>query len=74
MIMLPGKPPYSQQGGEDPISNIINMDFSYPFGDNSNKKTPHGPWRFIWSHLTYNLKGKLLYIIRHIVRRLICMN
>lgn len=56
MIMLPGKPPYSQQGGEDPISNIIKMDFSYPFGDNSNKKTPDGPWRYIWSHLTYDLK------------------
>lgn len=56
MIMLPGKPPYSQQGGEDPISNIIKMDFSYPFGDNSNKKTSDGPWRYIWSHLTYELK------------------
>lgn len=56
MIMLPGKPPYSQQGGEDPINNIINMDFSYPFGDSSNKKTPDGPWRYIWSHLTYDLK------------------
>ena len=56
MIMLPGKPPYSQQGGEDPISNIMKMDFSYPFGDNSNKKTPDGPWRYIWSHLTYDLK------------------
>lgn len=56
MIMLPGKPPYSQQGGEDPISNIMNMDFSYPFGDNSNKKTPDGPWRYIWSHLTYDIK------------------
>lgn len=56
MIMLPGKPPYSQQGGEDPINNIIKMDFSYPFGDNSNKKTPDGPWRYIWSHLTYDLK------------------
>lgn len=56
MIMLPGKPPYSQQGGEDPISNIIEMNFSYPFGDNSNKKTPDGPWRYIWSHLTYDLK------------------
>lgn len=56
MIMLPGKPPYSQQGGEDPISNIIKMDFSYPFGDNSNKKTPDGPWRYIWSHLTYDIK------------------
>lgn len=57
MIMLPGKPPYSQQGGEDPVNNIIKMDFSYPFGDNSNKKTPDGPWRYIWSHLTYDLKS-----------------
>lgn len=56
MIMLPGKPPYSQQGGDDPISNIMRMDFSYPFGENSNKKTPDGSWRFIWSHLTYKLK------------------
>jgi serine/threonine protein kinase len=56
MIMLPGKPPYSQQGGEDPINNVIRMNFSYPFGDNSNKKTPDGPWRYIWSHLTYDLK------------------
>lgn len=56
MIMLPGKPPYSQQGGENPIANIVNMDFSYPFGENSNRKTPDGPWRYIWSHLTYDLK------------------
>lgn len=64
MIMLPGKPPYSQQGGEDPISNIINMDFSYPFGDNSNKKTPDGPWRYIWSHLTYDLKKAFYHTFR----------
>ena len=57
MIMLPGKPPYSQQGGEDPISNIERMDFSYPFGESSNKRTPDGPWRFIWSHMTYDMKG-----------------
>lgn len=56
MIMLPGKPPYSQQGGVDPISNIMKMDFSYPLGESSNKKTPEGPWRYIWSHLTYDIK------------------
>lgn len=56
MIMLPGKPPYSQQGGEDLVDNIIKMGFSYPFGDSSNKKTPEGRWRYIWSHLTYELK------------------
>ena len=65
MIMLPGKPPYSQQGGEDPISNIIKMDFSYPFGDNSNKKTPEGPWRFIWSHLTYKIKEAFYNTFRY---------
>lgn len=56
MIMLPGKTPYAQQGGSDQATNIINMDFSYPCGDNSNKKTPEGPWRYIWSHLTRKLK------------------
>lgn len=56
MIMLPGKPPYAQQGGDDQATNIINMDFSYPLGAQSNKKTPDGSWRFIWSHLTYDLK------------------
>ena len=56
MIMLPGKPPYSQQGGENPIQNIINMNFSYPLGSETNGKTPSGPWRFMWSHLTYATK------------------
>lgn len=56
MIMLPGKPPYSQQGGEDPVQNVINMNFSYPLGRETNGKTPSGPWRFMWSHLTYALK------------------
>lgn len=56
MIMLPGKPPYSHQEGEDPLANIKKMDFSYPLGENSNKKAPIGPWRFIWSHLPYKLK------------------
>lgn len=56
MIMLPGKPPYAQQGGESAADNIRKMDFSYPLGELSNKKTPDGPWRFMWSHLTYKLK------------------
>ncbi len=56
MLMLPGKPPYSQQGGEDQITNIINMDFSYPLGESKNGKTPEGPWRYIWSHLLYKVK------------------
>ena len=55
-IMLPGKSPYAQQGGADLIENIQKMDFSFPFEEKSNKKTPPGAWGFIWSHLSYKAK------------------
>lgn len=56
MILLPGKPPYSQQGGGDPATNIKRKDFSYPLADASNGKTPPGKWRYIWSNLPYKIK------------------
>lgn len=56
MIMLPGKPPYSLQGGENQIDNIINGDFAYPSGERKNGKAPEGMWRFCWSHLPRYLK------------------
>lgn len=61
MIMLPGKPPYAQQGGESAEDNIKKMDFPYPFGDLSNGKVPDGPWKFIWSHLPFDLKQAFYY-------------
>ncbi len=51
MILLPGKAPYSKRGGEGPAQNIKSMDFSYPYLDNYNGKTPKGPWGYIWSNL-----------------------
>ena len=56
MIMLPGKPPYSLQGGENQIENILNGDFAYASGIRSTGKAPAGPWRFCWSHLPRYLK------------------
>ncbi len=56
MILLPGKPPYSHQGGGDPRTNIQKGQFSYPLGKISDKKTPDGPWRYIWSHMPYKMK------------------
>lgn len=56
MIMLPGKHPYSLQGGESMTENILNMDFAYPLGEQSNGRTPDGPWKFIWSHMPYFIK------------------
>ncbi|UVK97913.1 protein kinase domain-containing protein [Pseudomonas sp. B21-048] len=60
MIMLPGKPPYSQQGGGTAADNIKNMNFPYRFKKDSGKGkvsvTPVGAWQHIWSHLPYPLK------------------
>lgn len=56
MLMMPGKPPYSQQGGGSPAENIRGMNFSYPFGEASNRQQPEGLWRFMWSHLPYKVK------------------
>lgn len=55
-LMITGQMPYNQKGGVSAQQNIIDMDFSYPLGESSNKKTLNGPWRFLWSHLPWFLK------------------
>ena len=55
-LMITGQMPYNQKGGDSAQQNIIDMDFSYPLGESSNRKTPNGPWRFLWSHLPFLLK------------------
>ena len=56
MIMLPGKAPYAQQGGEGLEETIRRMEFPYPCGENSSAQTPDGDWRYLWSHLPRYLK------------------
>lgn len=56
MILHPGKPPYSHQGGEDPLKNVQKRHFPYPRGDQGAKWVPDGPWRFIFSHLPWYMK------------------
>ena len=56
MLMLPGKPPYTKQGGEDVVDNILEMHFPYAVGTKRGEKVPEGTWRFIWSHLTRRMK------------------
>lgn len=57
MILHAGKQPYAQLGGGTPGENIKAMQFPYPWGENTNKKAPEGPWKYIWSHLSYLIKG-----------------
>jgi len=56
MILLPGKPPFSHQGGGDPASNIKKGLFPYPFKNMSTRKAPEGCWRYIWSNLPFKTK------------------
>ena len=56
MIMLPGKQPYSHQGGTNAENNIRKMHFPYPLGEKKSAQAPDGVWRFCWSHLTYGIK------------------
>ncbi len=59
MILFPGKPPYSQQGGGSPAENIKSKNFPYRyFKENgkenpevSGKTAPQGTWQFIWANL-----------------------
>lgn len=55
-LMLPGKSPYSHQGGGDQIDNIRNMEFPYAYGKNSTGQAPDGAWKFMWSHLPTYIK------------------
>jgi rRNA-processing protein FCF1 len=51
MILVPGKPPYSQRGGGDPGSNIRRLDFPYAPTGPATGREPAGPWLFIWANL-----------------------
>lgn len=56
MILLPGKTPYSHQGGEDIITNIKKGLFPYPLKDMRSGKVPPGAWQYMWSHLPFKTK------------------
>jgi len=62
MTFLPGKAPYSFQGGGDPTENIRNMNFSYPLGDEDNYLAPQGMWEFIWVELPFEVR-KAFYTV-----------
>ena len=56
MLLMPGKPPYSHQGGADGGANIKKMHFPYPLGEKASAGAPEGAWRFCWSHLPRPIK------------------
>lgn len=57
MILFPGKPPYSGQGGGDVVESIQKRKFPYvKEEDDQFSARPFGPYRYIWSHLPFVLR------------------
>lgn len=55
-ILMLGKLPYARTDGGTPKENIRNMRFPYCLGNNPSRNVPEGQWRYIWSHLSYQIK------------------
>lgn len=72
MILFPGKPPYSQQGGGSPAENIKSKNFPYRYSkdrsqdapDVDGKNAPQGSWQYIWSSLPPAIKGAFFSTFR----------
>lgn len=72
MILFPGKPPYSQQGGGSPAENIKSKNFPYRFykeagpaaPEVSGKDAPQGPWQDIWAHLPVSIRRAFFMTFR----------
>ena len=53
MILMAGKPPFSFQGGGDPVENIRQRNFPYV---TNQQQIPAGAYRYIWSHFPEQIK------------------
>ncbi len=62
MILVPGKSPFSYQGGSSPAANVKKRNFVFPFHSKERNIHHHshqiktGRWRYIWSHLPHKIK------------------
>lgn len=56
LILMQGKPPYSHANGGSMVQNIMKMHFPYADGAKGSSGAPEGTYRYIWSHLGYNIK------------------
>ncbi len=56
MILVPGKPPYSQRGGTEPAANIGGLEFPYIPAGGPTGREPAGPWLYIWANLPLSVR------------------
>ena len=69
MLLMQGKQPYAHQDGSQSTADIKAGIFPYGVGDrpvpgNVREQQPQGLWRYIWSHLTFNIKDAFVDTFR----------
>ena len=56
-IMMMGQYPYSKKGSDnDFLDDAQEMLFPYPLAEHHSNSEPRGNWKYIWSHLSRDLK------------------
>ena len=69
MLLMQGKQPYAHQDGSQSAADIRAGIFPYGAGDrpvpgNVRELQPQGLWRYIWSHLTFDIKNAFIDTFR----------
>ncbi len=64
MILVPGKPPYSQRGGGDPGANIRRLEFPYGLTGAPTGREPAGQWLYIWANLPQEVRRAFFQTFR----------
>lgn len=57
MVLITGQFPYARAGSDgDPAGLIKDGIFAFQVGDRSNRDQPEGNWKYMWSHMSRELK------------------
>jgi serine/threonine protein kinase len=71
MVLMLGKSPYSQQGGGDPIDNVLGGRFPYEVDGAGGGLVPLGPWGAIWAGMPLPIREIFVRVFaRHLPVRL----
>lgn len=68
MILLPGKFPYNKGKNKSISESVKNMNFAFRYGrqgEEHGTREYFGLWRFVWSHLSNDLKQAFFYTFQN---------
>ncbi len=65
-LLMGGQYPYAQTDSAGMVEDMLTMRLPYPLGDAVPPgNIPEGPWRFLWSNLTFAMKKNFHTVFHH---------